>query len=55
MTGTATRVNAKIKDPAKIKAITAKYVAFPRGCKDIPQEQRKAWIDELEALATAVK
>lgn len=48
-----TATNGRIKNPAAIKELTAKFVAFPKGVKDIPQELRGKYIAELEALKPA--
>lgn len=48
-----TATNGRIKNPAAIKDLTAKFVAFPKGVKDIPQELRGKYIAGLEALKPA--
>jgi hypothetical protein len=42
--------NAAIKAPQKIKAVIAEFVKFPKGCADIPQNQRQAFLDKLKEL-----
>jgi len=52
LTDTVSRVNAKIKNPAKIKEVRAKYTENPTASvTTIPKDKRAAFIKELEALA----
>ncbi len=43
-------VNDVIKDAIKIKEVIKKYVQFPKGMKDIAQEQRAAFVEEVRGL-----
>lgn len=45
-----TKTNGRIKDPAAIKALTGKYVQPPKGVIDVPQEVRRKYMAELDAL-----
>lgn len=45
--------NIKVKNPVAIRALIGKYVAPPKTGRDIPQDQRAAFLLELEAIGAA--
>jgi hypothetical protein len=44
------RRNQVIKNPQAIKGLIAKFVPFPKGCADIPQDKRADFLAQLAAL-----
>lgn len=53
LTDACQALNLRIKDGARIRKITASYVSYddrPATCRDIPNEKRQAFLDELTAI-----
>lgn len=49
--GAVTKKNAEIKAPARIKEVIYKFVTAPKTVRDMAQEVRQAFLDELAKLA----
>lgn len=45
-----TKVNQVINNPVALRALVATFVDPPKGSRDIPQEQRQAFLDKLNAM-----
>lgn len=50
LTSAITRKNAEIKKPAEIKKLIGQYVQPPKGSRDIPQPQRRDFLEKLKLL-----
>lgn len=57
LTGAVTRKNAEIANPPVIRALIGSFFREPQGkqVKDIPQAQRRAFLDKLAGLAVMKK